>query len=113
MSEEFDRRNLMNTGVVAGGLLLLGGLESARAAEGDAPLAGEWFNSGKLDQPCAIFQHGRILLLVNEKGDIGSGRLSAANEFTILKGWSEGLVGRIIERGKVIAWKGGGFWRRA
>jgi hypothetical protein len=37
MSEEFDRRNLMNTGVVAGRLLLLGGLESARAAEGDGP----------------------------------------------------------------------------
>jgi hypothetical protein len=74
--------------------------------------AGEWFNSGKLDQPCAIFQHGRILLLVNEKGDIGSGRLGSQRIHD-----PERMVGRTggpnYRTGKVIAWKGGGFWRRA
>jgi hypothetical protein len=33
-------------------------------------LPGEWLYDGKEDQPCAIFQHGRVLLLVNEEGEL-------------------------------------------
>ena len=33
-------------------------------------LAGEWFYDSKVDQPCAISQHGRVLLLVNEEGEL-------------------------------------------
>jgi hypothetical protein len=112
MSEGLDRRDVVKAGAAAGGLLLLSGLASAAEPEESSPLAGEWFNGGKLEQPCAIFQQGRVLLLINEKGMIATGRMTAANEFTILNGWTEGLVGTVSARGKVITWKGGGNWRK-
>jgi hypothetical protein len=112
MSEEFDRRNAVKTVAATGGLLLLGGLASADEPPERSTLAGEWFNSGKLDQPCAIFQQGRVLLLINEKGDIATGQFTEANQFTIVRGWEGGVVGRVGERGRVIAWAGGGTWRR-
>jgi hypothetical protein len=94
-------------------MLLLGGLASADEPEERTTLTGEWFNGGKLDQPCAVFQQGRVLLLINEKGDIASGQMTEANQFTVVKGWDAGgLVGRIVERGKVIAWAGGGNWKK-
>jgi hypothetical protein len=112
MSAKLDRRSVAKTVAAAGGLLALGGLASAQDPGDNAPLAGEWFNGGKLNQPCAIFQHGSVLLLVNEKGDIASGQMTDANQFAVLKGWEGGLVGRVVERGKVIIWKGGGNWKR-
>jgi hypothetical protein len=96
----------------AGGLLLLTGLGSAAEAEDAGTLSGEWFNSGKLDQPCAIFQQGRVLLLINEKGDMAVAHMTEATGFTVIKGWGDGVAGRILERGKVIAWKSGGHWKR-
>jgi hypothetical protein len=38
--------------------------------------------------------------------------MTDANQFTVLKGWDGEVVGRIVERGKVIAWRAGGNWRR-
>jgi hypothetical protein len=38
--------------------------------------------------------------------------MTQANQFAVLKGWQEELEGRIVERGRVIAWKGGGNWKR-
>jgi hypothetical protein len=111
MSEDLDRRGAVRALAAAGGLLLLSGPASAGGPEERATLAGEWFNDGKLDQPCGVFQQGRVLLLINEKGDIASGLMTEANEFTV-KGWADGVVGRIVERGRVIAWKGGGNWKR-
>ena len=32
--------------------------------------------------------------------------------FTVIKGWEDGVAGRIDERGKVIAWKSGGHWKQ-
>ena len=112
MTEKTDRRDVVKTVAAAGGLLLLGGLATADEPEGANALSGEWFNGGKLDQPCAIFQQGRVLLLINEKGDIASAQMTEANQFTVLKGWQGESVGRLVERGKVIAWKGGGSWQR-
>jgi hypothetical protein len=112
MAEELDRRDAAKAVVAAGGLLLLGGAAAADDREETTTLTGEWFNGGKLDQPCAIFQQGRVLILVNEKGDIASGQMTEANEFTVRKGWGDEVVGRVSERGKVIAWKGGGNWKR-
>lgn len=112
MTEKLDRRGVAKTVAAAGGLLLLSSVASAEEPNENAPLAGEWFNGGKLNQPCAIFQHGRVLLLINEKGDIASGQMTEANQFAVLKGWDGGVVGRVGERGKVILWKGGGSWRR-
>jgi hypothetical protein len=112
MSKGLDRRDAAKTVAAAGGLLLLTGLGSAARADEAGTLSGEWFNSGKLDQPCAIFQQGRVLLLINEKGDVAVAHLTEASGFTVIKGWEEGVAGRIDERGKVIAWKSGGHWKR-
>src|SRR5215475_3171705 len=112
MSDDLDRRGTVRAVAAAGGLLLLGGAAPAGGPEDRASLAGEWFNGGKLDQPCAIFQQGRVLILINEKGDMAVAHLTEANKFTIVKGWEEGVVGRIDERGKLIVWKGGGNWKK-
>jgi hypothetical protein len=112
MTENPDRRDAAKAVAAAGALLLLGGQAPAGDPEEPISLAGEWFNGGKLDQPCAVFQQGRVLLLINEKGDFATAKLTEANKFTILKGWEEGVVGTIIERGRVIAWKGGGNWKK-
>jgi hypothetical protein len=112
MTRKPDRRAAAKAVAAAGGLLVLGGLAPAAEPEEATALAGEWFNGGKLDQPCAIFQQGRVLVLINEKGDIAVAQLTEANKFTVVKGWEEGVVGRIDERGKVIAWKGGGNWKK-
>jgi hypothetical protein len=112
MSEKLNRRDMAKTVAAAGGLLLLGGAASAAKPGERNALAGEWFNDGKVDQPCAIFQHGSVLLLINENGDIASGQLSEGNKFNVLKGWEEGVSGKLTDRGRVIAWKGGGAWKR-
>jgi hypothetical protein len=113
MTEKPKRRDVLRATAVAGGVLLLGGAAPAQAERGSR-LAGEWLNEGKVDQPCAIFVQGRVLLVVNEKGDLGTGRVTEAGKFVILKGdgWEEGLVGELAEGGKVIAWKGGATWKK-
>ena len=113
MSEKLRRREMVKTAAVAGGLLLLGGAASAQADRGSR-LPGEWFNEGKVEQPCAIFAQGRVLLVVNEKGNLATARVIEAGRFVILKGdgWEEGLVGELADGGRAIAWKGGGAWRR-
>ena len=119
MKARINRRSAVKAAAAAGGLLLLS--EPATAAqpvpnrqpeERAAGLSGEWFNAGKLDQPCAIFQHGRVLLLVNEKGDMATAHMTEANQFSVLKGWGGNVTGQVVERGKVILWKGGGNWKR-
>jgi hypothetical protein len=112
MRKEFDRRGAAKAVAVAGGLLLLGGSASADEPGEATTLRGEWFNGGKVNQPCAIFQQGRVLLLINENGDMASGQLTQANQVTVLKGWKQQVVGRIREQGRVIAWQGGGNWQR-
>jgi hypothetical protein len=111
MGKKLDRRAAAKAVAAAGGLFALGG--AASAAQKDAPgWAGEWFNGGKLDQPCAIFQHGRVLLLVNERGDLASAHLTEADKVSILQGWEPGYTGTLGDRGKTIAWKGGAEWKR-
>lgn len=74
---------------------------------------GEWLLEGNADQPCAIFQHGRVLLLVNERGDFATARLTEATKLVVLKGsWDEGLVGELAEEGKTISWSNGSTWKQ-
>jgi hypothetical protein len=74
---------------------------------------GEWLMEGNADQPCAIFQHGRVLLLVNENGDLATGRITEATKLVVLKGsWQEGLVGELTDEGKTISWGNGTRWKR-
>jgi hypothetical protein len=89
---------------------------AASAAEPDktSNLPGEWRREGKEDQPCAIFQHGRILLLVNEEGEFATARLTGANKFVVLKSEhrEEGLVGKLDKNGKTISWSNDTTWKR-
>jgi hypothetical protein len=115
MNAQLNRRGAVKTAAVGAGLLLLG--ESTPAAEGERnnQFAGEWLNRGRLDQRCAIFQMGQILLLVNEQGSLATGRMTQVNQFVVVKGdgWDAGVVGDLVEGGRTIAWRGGGSWRRA
>ncbi len=116
MSRKLGRREVVvkSAAAVAGGMLLMGGSAEAqlRPPQAGDTLAGEWFNGGKLGEPCAIFQQGRVLLLINEKGDLATGQFIDPNTFTVLKGWEGELLGRVGDRGKTILWKGGGNWKR-
>jgi hypothetical protein len=115
MTEKLRRRDLVKTVAAAGGLLVLGSAASAAEPDKAGKLAGEWFYDGKVDQPCAIFQHGRVLLLVNEAGELATARLTEAKKFVVLKGYGwgeEGLVGKLDEKGKAIAWSNGTAWKR-
>jgi hypothetical protein len=114
MTAKLRRRDLVKTVAAAGGLLALGSVLSAGEPDKNGKLPGEWLFDGKEDQPCAIFQHGRILLLVNEAGEFATARLTEARKFVVLKGegWEEGLVGELDEKGKAIAWSNGSNWKR-
>jgi hypothetical protein len=114
MTQKLGRRDLVKTVSAAGGLLVLGSIASAAEPDKASKLPGEWFYDGKEDQPCAIFKHGRVLLLVNEDGELATARLTEAKKFVVLKGdgWEEGLVGELDEKGKAIAWSNGSTWKR-
>jgi hypothetical protein len=112
MSEKPGRRGALKTAAAVGGLFLFGG--AAGAAPKPEPkdkLAGEWLNEGRQDEPCAIFRHGRVLLLVNEHGDFATARMTAAGKFTV-KGWEDGLAGELAKEEKEIAWTNGSTWKR-
>jgi len=112
--------------VLAGALFLLAALAPAtahspatdkKAPKSQAKQASQWPGErqfdGKEDQPCAIFQHGRVLLLVNEDGEYATGRITGANTLIVLKGdWEEGLTGTLIDNGKTISWGNGTSWKR-
>src|SRR5262249_47567201 len=107
-------REMMKAVAAAGGLLVLGSGAGAAVLGKDSKLPGEWLYEGKEDQPCAIFQHGRVLLLVNENGELATGRVTEAKKFVVLKGdgWEEGLIGELVEKEKSISWANGTTWQR-
>jgi hypothetical protein len=111
MDQKPKRRDVLAAVAAAGGLLVLGGGAPAAGPEPKGNPAGEWLYDGKEDQPCAIFQQGRVLLLVNEEGEWATGRFTEADKFTV-KGWEEGLVGELVDKGKTINWSNGTTWKR-
>ena len=112
MTEKFQRRDVVKAVAAAGGLLALGGLAGAAEPAKKINLSGEWLFDGKEDQPCAIFQQGRVLLLVNEDGELATGRITEPDKLVALKGWEEGLVGELAKDGKAINWANGTTWKR-
>jgi hypothetical protein len=112
MTEKLKRRDVVRAVAAAGGLLALGGLAGAAEPDKKISLPGEWLYDGKQDQPCAIFQQGRVLLLVNEEGELATGRLAEAEKIVVQKGWEEGLVGEVAKDGKAINWSNGTTWKR-
>jgi hypothetical protein len=77
-------------------------------------LAGQWFRDGRPEEPCAIFQEGSVLLLVNERGSLATGRVLDAETFVVIKGdgWASGLQAAAIDAGHTLVWGNGTFWRR-
>jgi hypothetical protein len=114
MTEKFKRRDVVKAVAAAGGLLALRGLAGAAEPNKENKLLGEWLYDGKEDQPCAIFQQGRVLLLVNEDGELATGRITEATKLVVLKSasWEEGLVGELAQEGKAISWANGTTWKR-
>jgi hypothetical protein len=83
------------------------------AAKETSKWVGEWLFEGNADRPCAVFQHGRVLLLVNEDGELATGRITEATKLVVLKGsWEEGLAGELADGGKTISWGNGTTWKR-
>lgn len=93
-------------------VFLLGLTTLSHAASPRISPAGSWLI---YDKPCAIFQQGAILLVVNEKGDLATAILDDAKTFTIKSGdeWDIGLVGKLVDGGRTIQWANGTFWTRA
>jgi hypothetical protein len=114
MTEKLMRRDMVKAVAAAGGLLALGRVARAADPDKDSKLPGEWLYEGKEDQPCAIFQQGRVLLLINENGELATGRITEAKKFFVLKGdgWEEGLAGELAENSKAISWANGTTWKR-
>jgi hypothetical protein len=76
-------------------------------------VGGEWANSGDPNQPCAIFQNGRMLLVVNEHGALATALAVGPTTLQILQGggWQPGLAADLQDPGTLV-WRNGGFWRR-
>lgn len=78
-------------------------------------ISGHWYFEGDKSCPCAIYQTGRMLVLVNEQGAIASGRVMDSNSNIVTlqgAGWQAGLVGELSPDHKQIAWRIGNTWKR-
>jgi hypothetical protein len=56
-----------------------------------------------------------MLIIMNEKGEIATGRFLNYQQFTTLSspgGWPPGLVGDISPDLRTIAWRNGTMWAR-
>src|SRR5262249_5272988 len=98
------------------GLVALGSVATAAQANRNDKLAGGWLDEGRKDEPCAIFQQGSVLLMVNKHGNLATAMMTGAKKFTVkanIKGWGEGLIGELVEDGKKISWSNGSTWARA
>ena len=76
---------------------------------------GQWFSGGNPGLPCAIIQKDLILLIINEKGEMATGRFLSYQQFTTLaspSGWPAGLIGDLSDNLRTIAWRNGTTWAR-
>jgi hypothetical protein len=112
MNANPNRRGMVKTLAATAGLVALGSVATAAEPAQTDKLAGEWLMEGRKEEPCGVFQQGRVLLLVNERGELATGQIAEANKFTV-KGWDDGLVGEVTEKGKKMAWSNGTAWQRA
>jgi hypothetical protein len=125
MSDQLKRRDLMKA-AAAGGFFALGAgaADAAGGAEAAQPpnagaWAGEWLLEGRPDQPCAVFQHGRVLLLVNELLHLAVGRVVGFRRIVVTDAltWSDksqgnGMAGALSADGLTILWENRSTWRR-
>jgi hypothetical protein len=114
-----SRRSALRAAAAGAGFLALGASTASAETEKDSPWPGEWLSEGKDDAPCAIFQYGRVLLLVNEHLHIAVGRITAARRLVAKDAlvWSDkknvdGVAGVLSNDGKTIRWQNGSKWRK-
>jgi hypothetical protein len=110
--EDFNNNNQSGLVEVDWAVIARTKAPAAAASPGEAgKWVGEWLYDGKDDQPCGIFRQGRVLLLVNERGGIATGKIAGQN--TIDTRWGENdLVGELKDDGKTISWGNGTNWKR-
>lgn len=115
MNKSIKRRQAIRTALAASGLLLANQICNAATKakpEADVVLEGEWLSDeGKL---CAIFKQGRVLLVVNFLGSIGTAHLIDSSNLIVVGGvgWDAGLKARITNLGKKIEWSNSTNWFR-
>lgn len=92
-------------------MLSLGDLALAADSSKMAKVEGGWIYK---EQPCAIFQEGKVLLVVNEEGKLGTAVMTGAKTFVIKggEGWDVGLIGTVATNGKKIEWSNSTTWTR-
>jgi hypothetical protein len=85
---------------------------SAQAPPLDVP--GEWLMDSHTDQPCAVFRQGAVLLIVNERGDLATGRMDGSGKLVVLKGggWKAGVTASVQDNGRSLVWSDGATWTR-
>src|SRR4051812_37085517 len=109
--ESIDRRKLLT--MAGAGLAAVAASEATAEAQdqlGGLNVQGEWFNPAN-NRPCAVFQAGSILLLVNENGNIASAIIQG-NRVSIMQGWNVNKLEGLITN-QVIRFTNGSEWRRA
>lgn len=111
MNTNIKRRDVIKVAIAAGGLFALRGMASEPQNQPIASFAGSWFYQG---QPCAIFQQGAVLLVVNEVGSLATAREIDHASFIILggAGWDSGLVANVTNHGRTINWSNNSIWTR-
>jgi hypothetical protein len=90
-------------------------LSNAKQSESaSVSIGGEWLMGGDAKQPCAINRQGDVLILVNERGDLATGRMTSETALVILKGdhWETGLTAELKDGGKSLVWRDGSVWKR-
>lgn len=117
MPRQSTRRQMMKTAALAGGLLasrMVIAADTPESVKTIHSLAGEWMNESLESEPCAVIQQGRVLLVVNQRGDMAVGRITGSGAFHILKGvgWDSGLRGELTADGISITWSNGSRWTR-
>lgn len=113
MIKEIKLREAIKVAAIAvGGFLATKGMASEPFRTHTRPLAGNWLIQG---QPCAIFQQGVILLVVNEAGALATAQMTGPNTFSILDGfgWDVGLDANVTNYGRTINWSNNTVWERA
>ena len=111
MIKNVKRRDAIKAAITGGGLLAFGKANAEAGATKVPTLAGDWQCQG---QPCAIFQQGPILLVVDGKGCLGTARMTDDKKFVILTGagWVLGLEGTMADDNKTINWSDDSSWMR-
>src|SRR5579862_7957395 len=113
MIKNIKRREAIKVATIAaGGLLASKGLASESNIFHRGSFAGSWLYQG---QPCAIFQQGAVLLVVNEAGSLATAQVTGPNAFVIVggSGWDIGLVAEVVNRGTRINWSNNTVWEQS